>query len=376
MQVPVYGSKEKWISIRLELIIEVIKNVLGLTFKLTDLQRLISDCPFATTGKAEFYRMNDRPWPIIEERVDGGERVPLAEDELRAGAVRGFAATFFKEIDFNNVVNGVHKLTANTIDYYNIQIDSLVLGKCYLAKQVNERTWYGFRAIESSNLSVYCGIRNYCDIQELDPNFKLQTVAEVDECLRPYNLFRFYNYTSAPDDSHRGKLPPALRICPFPFRNDFDDVPDIPMPNDESSLNYYLFFRDDFSPRTPTKRGRDDELRSGGSASQQSTPAGSTPLGSRPRGVANTPLSSGGTAVDKQSPLSQVRKPRDLQPPCHHNPFYTSLRSPRCTLATSWHSTRTVTKTSRSHTTSRTTSLRSQTISRTTSLRCHSTRST
>jgi len=320
----------QYYCIKLESVIEVIRNVLGERFKQQEMMRCVKDSSFARTARAQFYDISHNPWPIIEIVRDDTNftetRVPLPESKLEVDTLEWSSAVFFKKDAYDQIVNDVYEAAAvrEQSNYKTIIITSAnkEMGRYNLFDEITNGGWYGFRAIENTEFATYCGIGNQMT-RELVCGMEGMIEGPIDAYFRPINLHNHYNYTHAPDNSYDGPLPAPLRICPFVFDN---DDPRCLMPDDPSSKNYHNLLVDDYKDRPVTpKRGRDDELRSGGRDDQHSSPAGSTPLGSRSSGVSNTPLVN--QIDDEQVKVrANCQRNEDLNP-ATINPFCSSRSS-------------------------------------------------
>jgi hypothetical protein len=79
-----------WYAFRLEPIINVLKTVLGKTFSVTELNRMIDDVSWATRGKANFYDCATNSWPICNVIHDADTHVNTQARRAAGGvAVRG-----------------------------------------------------------------------------------------------------------------------------------------------------------------------------------------------------------------------------------------------------------------------------------------------
>ena len=289
-------------AIRLESVCHVIKKVMNLTFKPEEIRRTVEECQWAFFGRAKFYNVEMLGYPptktMQDETTCAVLTVPLSEDELLAGHLKLDRAIFFKTSKIQEITTEVDNVLRDSADYKTIVIKSAnpSIGNYNFYEAVTMRTdesWYGFRGLGSTNFGKFCGIQNEIlnmngvYITGMNDICRQEGYADVEEVFKPSNLLKHYAYTHFVNEA---KLPGPLRYDPFVYRNAEDDHP---MPDCERSMQFYEELQDDYDDMlkeasASKKRGRDHELRSGGSAVQQFGGKGSNhTLG---QGVTDTPL--------------------------------------------------------------------------------------
>ena len=282
-----FHANVAYIAFRIEAVCNVIKKVLNLNFKPEEVRRAIDESDFGFFGRAYFYNVAELGFPIskthFDETTNACMTVPLREDELQIGHLKEFRCAFLRTRKFDEIVAEVDNVMRDVVDYKTIMIKSAEPGigmyNFYEAITLRaEEPWYGYRVLGSTNFGKYCGVQNeVCNMRYPE---KVELLEGLDlMCYTPTTLLSFYRYDGFVDPN---ALPDSIRINPFIFRNGETDHP---MPNDDLSKRYHNGAPFD-NDESDLKRGRDDELRSGGTFDPQHEAPGSIPRGG---GVTKTP---------------------------------------------------------------------------------------
>ena len=283
-----FHANVSYIAFRIEAVCNVIKKVLNLNFKPEEVRRAIDESDFGFFGRANFYNVAELGFPISKTHFDEVTSVcmtvPLPESELMDGHVKEMRCAFLRTVKFDAIVAEVDNVMRDVADYKTIMIKSAEPGigtyNFYEAVTLRaEEPWFGYRVVGSTNFGKYCGVQN--EVLNMRFTDKVELLEGLDMSLyNPSSLLSFYRYDHFVDAA---KLPASLRINPFIYRNGETDYP---MPDDDLSKHYHNGAPIDDKHEPDLKRGRDDELRSGGTFDPQHEAPGSIPRGG---GVTKTP---------------------------------------------------------------------------------------
>ena len=247
----------KWVAIRLEAICFVVKNILKITYNPDEIRQQASDIEGILFSRAYFYDLSSNDWPIaktIRDDLTGLTcKIPLSEVELyETGTCKRFACMFIKQDKIESIQADMNRIDKDLVDYkaitvksadkdYNDGLEYNFYNSVTGNVPSNEASWFGFEAVCNTPFAPYCGGTNWCNLD------KFQTGIEnlsIDEGYDPAAIFdpvfiaRHFGTDLPPD---REDLPVTLRINPFTFRNDGNDVQ---MPNDEYSNMYHTHIHD------------------------------------------------------------------------------------------------------------------------------------
>jgi hypothetical protein len=223
---PIFG--EAYYAMRVEPVLNVIKNVLGKSMSAAEIYRVVEDSTWACRGRAKFYDISIGVWPIAstvrDDITNVTTQVPLAEDDLLPGHLKECRCVFFKKQRFDEIIESVEN-PGNDVNYRNVKIKSTNPDE----KEYNffdavcQGKWFGYRVLHHCNFAEYCGAKNFVHIglkTELQWDASIAQESreegiEPADLYQPQTLCEVYNYEWPDLD----KLPVGLLKCPFVFRN-------------------------------------------------------------------------------------------------------------------------------------------------------------
>ena len=222
-------------ALRVDAVCHVIKEVLGLNFKPSEVQTAVEFVDNAVYGRGYFYNLANNPWPIAKQLFTNEtgtmHSVPLPEDELLDGSLSRFRCLFIKQDFFDKIVSNVERGGAPQHDPKLVVIQSAnpdVQKYCFYETVTGKGKdpWFGWRFSEYCTFASFCGL-NVCNIggptTELELNADLEKYNEdcgfppIHECYQPsfiYQFFADYSINADPD-----RLPPCFQWDPFGYSN-------------------------------------------------------------------------------------------------------------------------------------------------------------
>ena len=268
-------------AVRVESAVNVIKEVLGLHFKASEIQTAVEFVDWASYGKGYFYDLGRNPWPICKQiyvpETQLMHNVPLPEEELIDATLHRTRCLFFKCADFDKIVSDVEQGSKLPHDPKYVVIASA--NKTFNHGQkycfwdaVTKPSWFGYRAVMKCTFAEFV-MTNAVQIgsglnEELAKYNEEMGFGTVEECYDIVNLYHFCKDYDVNTDSAR--MPPCYKYDPFLYDNGPDAY--YTMPRIKFTESTYT------EPRTPD--GGADEVAEcdGVQTSDEPTPGSNPPL--------------------------------------------------------------------------------------------------
>ena len=241
MRPPLASQETKYLTLRVDACVSVIKNVLGKQFIVAQIHDAVKSCQWAEHGRAPFYNTGTQPWPITKSVWDDvtmqHQVVPLPELEVAPGICERMRCVFFELSEFDRIVNDAQRNCTHDVDYKSIIVTS-ANPKCepytfwgtVCGYSNAENGWFGYRVLSHCTFGKYCGISNLlnigsstsdCELKlEVEERNKMEGFGSIEKLYSPASLRSWFGYTLPVHDS----LPSGLVKIPFTSRDsEFDD---------------------------------------------------------------------------------------------------------------------------------------------------------
>ena len=236
------------------------KNVLGKTFRETDIYTAIETCLWATKTRYYFYDTSRNPWPIARMEYSSDSMTnspfPLTQSELLDQTLAQMQCVSFTIAEWNRLVRSMSKGATLDCDYTQIIIKSaerdLSDYNFYEAVTgVSDIGWFGYRVLSECTFSKFCGANNMLNIgtddamgtsplifdrDVVDTNTR-KGFPTVRELYHPSSLLETFDYDFC--SMHTPGMPIAYIFNPFTARDAEGDEPlQVPCHNfDESTYS-------------------------------------------------------------------------------------------------------------------------------------------
>jgi hypothetical protein len=226
-------------AVRIEPVCNVIKEVLGLNFKPSEIQTAIEFVDWASYSRGYFYDVMVNPWPIaktiIMDETQSMHTVPLPECELMQSTLSRSRCAFIKQYNFDKIISDVERGSKLPHDPKLVVISSANSrfndGQpyCFYETVTGKGAfgWFGWRFAGQCTFSDFC-FNNVVNIgghtTELQINYALDTYNQqcgfpcISDCYQPTFIYKYFKDYIIDADPER--LPPCFKWDPFGYKND------------------------------------------------------------------------------------------------------------------------------------------------------------
>ena len=226
-------------AMRVEPVCNVIKEVLGLNFKPSEIYTAAEFVDWAKYSRGSFYDCTTNPWPIAKtifvNETQMMHTVPLPEDELLESSLSRFRCLFIKARDFDKIIDDVERGSSLPHDPKQVVISSantrFNAGQryCFYETVTGAGTvgWFGWRFASQCTFSDMCytnvvnigGPTTGLEINNALQDYNLQCgFPDISDCYQPTFIYQFFKEYSINADPNR--LPPCFKWDPFGYKND------------------------------------------------------------------------------------------------------------------------------------------------------------
>ena len=159
------GGHVAYISVRVEAVCAVIKQVLKRDFKPNEINAAVEKVTWAVQGRAYFYDAAANKWPIARSELDEANArvlIPLSEAELDPDSLKQMRCVHLQQQTYDKMLTSVEDGGSVDTNYKNIVIKSanpdigdydFYAAACAL----DGNTWYGYRALSQGTFGTFCG---------------------------------------------------------------------------------------------------------------------------------------------------------------------------------------------------------------------------
>lgn len=233
------GDANAVISMRLESVINVIRQVKGQTFHRAEILNAARRETWAQTGRAPFYDTQTQPWPITKTHVDletqAQTKVPLTEAELMAESLKQQQCLHIRKVEYDRILADFKAQGQQSLGFKTILIKSAFREDLQysfygvLTDPAMHGSWPGYGMVEQSNYSHFGGARNFmacgstkCDVKWVDGmNPEMYTLG---------SLQHYFSYDAPQIET----LPREYVQIPWEMRNaDGDEEPEPDFPDED-----------------------------------------------------------------------------------------------------------------------------------------------
>lgn len=220
---PTFGdTSSKYVTLRVDACIDVIKNVSGRTFQTSQVYNAIDKVDWTRRDKAAlFYDTTTRPWPIskteFDELTSQTSQVPLREEELSVQTLKGMRGVHFLQSKWDEIVHVTETESRIEKDYKSLKIVSAKedAGEYNLFECVTtELGWFGFRACASTPFGAFCGANEKSEFLNFGRGFRVESperAAQLQKLYSPVMMLKHFNYDPVDEDS----VPPGYKLNVF-----------------------------------------------------------------------------------------------------------------------------------------------------------------
>ena len=232
---PLYGGSATYWAVRVSSVCNVLKSILGKSFKDTDVYEAAKDSAYiVSNSRSRFYDTSKNPWPIKKTILlegDGDQAnvgfvdVPLAEDELLDCTLTEQRCIFIKTSYIDSIRASLDQCIDRNVDYRSIVVKS-TRGDYNFFDALTSEGWFGYRTLTQCNFRTFCGATNLMKIDKPLPDIQASVRADgfnsIVDCFSPHVLLDFFGYEPISRDDF-ANLPAAYTKMPFEMRNDPED---------------------------------------------------------------------------------------------------------------------------------------------------------